>query len=126
VEAARGEAAQTGGSIEIVDNPQVAAKDADALYTDVWVSMGQEQEEMKRADIFKPYQINARLLKAAKPDAIVMHCLPAHRGQEITGDVLDGPQSVVLDQAENRMHMQKAILVELLSASKKSKVRSKK
>jgi ornithine carbamoyltransferase len=119
VEAARAEAAQTGGSIEIVDNPQVAAKDADALYTDVWVSMGQEQEEMKRADIFKPYQINARLLKAAKPDAIVMHCLPAHRGQEITGDVLDGPQSVVLDQAENRMHMQKAILVTLLSARRK-------
>lgn len=119
VEATRAEAAQTGGSIEIVDNPQVAAKDADVLYTDVWVSMGQEQQESKRADIFKPYQINARLLKAAKPDAIVMHCLPAHRGQEITGDVLDGPQSVVLDQAENRMHMQKAILVKLLSVRRK-------
>ncbi len=118
VEAARAEAAQTGGSIELTDNPQVAAKDADALYTDVWVSMGQEQEEAARAGIFTPYQINARLLKAAKPDAIVMHCLPAHRGQEITGDVLDGPQSVVLDQAENRMHMQKAILVALMSRRK--------
>jgi len=118
VDAARAEAAQTGASIEITDNPQVAAKDADVLYTDVWVSMGQEQQETRRADAFKPYQINARLLKLAKPDAIVMHCLPAHRGQEITGDVLDGPQSVVLDQAENRMHMQKAILVALMSRRK--------
>jgi len=115
IEAARAEAAQTGGAIEITDAPQVAARDADVLYTDVWVSMGQEQQETKRADVFRPYQINRRLLKLAKPDAIVMHCLPAHRGQEITGDVLDGRQSVVLDQAENRLHMQKAILVALLS-----------
>jgi ornithine carbamoyltransferase len=126
LERAREEAAQTGATIEVTDQPQVAVKDADAVYTDVWVSMGHEREQEQLLKVLAPYQVNERLLKSAKPDAIVMHCLPAHRGQEITAGVLDGPQSVILDQAENRLHMQKAILVELLSASKKSKVRSKK
>jgi ornithine carbamoyltransferase len=88
------------------------------LYTDVWVSMGREREQSRRLKSLAPYQINERLLKRARPDAIVMHCLPAHRGQEITAGVLDGPQSVVLEQAENRLHMQKAILLQLLTQGK--------
>jgi ornithine carbamoyltransferase len=114
VDVARMEADRTGGSIEILANPHVGVKGADVVYTDVWVSMGREREQSRRLKTLAPYQLNERLLKGAKPDAIVMHCLPAHRGQEITAGVLDGPQSVVLDQAENRLHMQKAILVELL------------
>ncbi len=89
-------------------------KNADVLYTDVWVSMGQEAEDKKRKKIFKDYQINSNILKAAKKDAIVMHCLPAHRGEEISSDVIDGPHSVVIDQAENRLHVQKAVLELLL------------
>jgi len=89
------------------------------VYTDVWVSMGREREQSRRLKALAPYQLNERLLKCARPDAIVMHCLPAHRGQEITAGVLDGPQSVVLDQAENRLHMQKAILVEWLGRGKR-------
>jgi len=100
--------------IALVRDPLKAAKDADILYTDVWTSMGQESESEKRKNIFKNYQINKRLLKEAKKDAIVMHCLPAHRGEEISSDVIDGPQSVVIDQAENRLHVQKAILEILL------------
>ena len=101
--------------IEIMHDPVTAAKDADVLYTDVWTSMGQEAETDKRLDIFKPYQINRQLLESAKPGAVVMHCMPAHRGQEITADVMDGPQSIVLDEAENRLHVQKALLVKLLN-----------
>jgi ornithine carbamoyltransferase len=115
LERAREDAARTGATIEVTDQPQVAVKDADVLYTDVWVSMGHEREQDRLLKALAPYQVNERLLKGAKPDAIVMHCLPAHRGQEITAGVLDGPQSVVLDQAENRLHMQKAILLALLS-----------
>ncbi|KQC09811.1 MAG: ornithine carbamoyltransferase [Smithella sp. SDB] len=100
--------------ITLYRDPLDAAKDADVLYTDVWVSMGQESENEERKKIFKNYQINKRLLKEAKKNAIVMHCLPAHRGEEITSDVIDGPQSVVIDQAENRLHVQKAILEILL------------
>jgi ornithine carbamoyltransferase len=100
--------------ITLYRDPMEAAKNADILYTDVWASMGQESENEKRKKIFKDYQINAKLLKKAKKDALVMHCLPAHRGEEITGDVIDGPQSVVIDQAENRLHVQKAILEILL------------
>ncbi len=96
--------------ITLLRDPLKAAKDADILYTDVWTSMGQESESEKRKKIFKNYQINQRLLKEAKKDAMVMHCLPAHRGEEISSDVIDGPQSVVIDQAENRLHVQKAIL----------------
>ena len=100
--------------ITLYRDPMEAAKNADVLYTDVWASMGQESENEERKKIFKNYQINAKLLKKAKKDAIVMHCLPAHRGEEITDDVIDGPQSVVIDQAENRLHVQKAILEILL------------
>jgi ornithine carbamoyltransferase len=92
----------------------VAAKNADAIYTDVWISMGQEDEHQPRMAAFAPYQVNSQLMKQAKPGALVLHCLPAHRGEEITAEVLDGPQSVVLDQAENRLHIQKAILLEWL------------
>ncbi len=114
VDVARLEAGQTGASIELTEDPQIAVKDADVIYTDVWVSMGQEREQSRRLKALAPYQVNERLLKRARPDAIVLHCLPAHRGQEITAGVIDGPQSAVFDQAENRLHMQKAILVRLL------------
>jgi ornithine carbamoyltransferase len=120
VDRARLEAASTGASIEIGEDPRVAVKEADVVYTDVWISMGREREQARRLKALAPYQLNGRLLQRAKPDAIVLHCLPAHRGEEITADVLDGPQSVVLDQAENRLHMQKAILVQLLSRKKAS------
>ncbi|PKN38312.1 MAG: ornithine carbamoyltransferase [Deltaproteobacteria bacterium HGW-Deltaproteobacteria-2] len=100
--------------VTLYRDPLDAAKNADVLYTDVWVSMGQESENEERKKIFKNYQINKKLLKEAKKDAIVMHCLPAHRGEEISSDVIDGPQSVVIDQAENRLHVQKAILEILL------------
>jgi len=112
------EAETTGGAVEILENPQVAVKEADVVYTDVWISMGREREQARRLKTLASYQLNARLLQRAKPDAIVMHCLPAHRGEEIAADVLDGPQSVVIDQAENRLHMQKAILVQLLTRQK--------
>jgi len=102
------------GQVRLYRDPFDAAKDADVLYTDVWTSMGQEAESQERKRIFKNYQINEKLLRAAKEDAIVMHCLPAHRGEEITADVIDGPQSVVIDEAENRLHVQKAVLEILL------------
>ncbi|MEE9911392.1 MAG: ornithine carbamoyltransferase [Deltaproteobacteria bacterium] len=102
------------GRIRVYRDPFDAAKDADVLYTDVWTSMGQEAESQERKRIFKDYQINGELLRVAKKDAIVMHCLPAHRGEEITADVIDGPQSVVIDEAENRLHVQKAVLEILL------------
>ena len=114
VEWARAKAERTKASIEILRDPYVAVKGADVLYTDVWTSMGQEKEQARRLKVLAPYQLNGKLVAAAHPDAIVMHCLPAHRGQEITNDVLDGTQSVVLDQAENRLHVQKAILIRLL------------
>ncbi len=96
--------------IELVRDPKEAVKDADVVNTDVWASMGQEGEAQERKRIFMPYQVNAELLAAAKPDAIVLHCLPAHRDEEITEDVLEGPRSVVWDQAENKMHLHKAVL----------------
>ena len=109
------ESSQKGkGRVTLHRDPFDAAKDADVLYTDVWTSMGQEDESQERKRIFKNYQINEALLKVAKKDAIVMHCLPAHRGEEITADVIDGPQSVVVDEAENRLHVQKAVLEILL------------
>lgn len=97
-------------NILLYNNPTDAVKDADVVYTDVWVSMGQENMKEEKLKSFSGFQINEKLLKHAKADAIVMHCLPAHRGEEITSDVLDGKQSVVFEQAENRLHMQKAIL----------------
>ena len=99
--------------IEIVTDPREAAKDADVLYTDVWASMGQEAEAEQRKKIFKPYQLNSELVALAKSSVKVLHCLPAHRGDEITDEVIDGPHSVVFDEAENRMHVQKAIMVKL-------------
>ena len=103
-------AQETGAILTLTHDPTEGVAEADAVYTDVWASMGQEEETAARAIIFAPFQVNAELLSHAKPDAIVMHCLPAHRGEEITADVLDGPQSVVFDQAENRLHAQKAVL----------------
>lgn len=107
-------ARQSGAQITITQSVEEAARGADVLYTDVWTSMGQEQEATLRREVFRPYQINAAAMALAKPDALVMHCLPAHRGEEITAEVLDGPQSVVLEEAENRLHVQKAIMLWLL------------
>jgi len=106
---------ETGSSLDIMRDPAAAAKRADVLYTDVWVSMGQEKEKEEREKLFRPYQLNEKLLTLANEDAIVMHCLPAHRGLEITDDVIDGPRSVVFDQAENRLHAQKAILARFIA-----------
>ena len=110
VERAESIARSTGGSIEVTTDPAQAVKGADALYTDVWASMGQESQAEDRKAVFAPYQLNAALLSNAGDGAIVLHCLPAHRGEEITAEVIDGPQSVVWDQAENRLHTQKAVL----------------
>jgi ornithine carbamoyltransferase len=107
---AREVAAETGSEIRILHDPAAAVADADAVYADVWTSMGQEAEKEERLAKFAPYQINTDLVAHAKPDHLVMHCLPAHRGEEITDEVLDGPNSVVLDEAENRLHVQKAIM----------------
>ncbi len=101
--------------IKITTNPEQVVEKADVIYTDVWVSMGKEKEREEREEIFKPYQVNRHLLSLAKPDAFVMHCLPAHRGKEITDEVLDGKNSIVWEQAENRLHIQKALLVKLMS-----------
>lgn len=114
VDLARVEAATTGALVELSEDPFVAVKEADVVYADVWISMGREREQARRLRVLAPYQVNSRLVGKAKPDAIVMHCLPAHRGEEITAEVLDGRQSVIIDQAENRLHMQKAILTTLL------------
>jgi ornithine carbamoyltransferase len=102
--------------VTILSEPEQAVKDADIIYTDVWVSMGQENEMEKKKKAFDGYQLNKRLLSHAKPDALVMHCLPAHRGEEITDDVIDSPQSIVFEQAENRLHTQKALLEMLISS----------
>ena len=107
-------ASRQGISFEQTRDPIAAAAGADVLYTDTWISMGQEEEAAQRRAIFSPYQINDDLLKQAQPGCIVLHCLPAHRGEEITDAVMDGPQSAVFQQAENRLHAQKAILVQLL------------
>jgi len=101
--------------IEIIPNPKEAVKDAKIVYTDVWISMGQEEEKMHRKQVFKPFQVNKELLSLAHPDVIVMHCLPAHRGEEITEDVLEGSNSVVWDQAENKMWLHMALLEYLLT-----------
>ncbi|HTV81332.1 MAG TPA: ornithine carbamoyltransferase [Acidobacteriaceae bacterium] len=113
---ARAIANVTGSHVTLVNDPVTAVKDADAIYTDVCTSMGFEHEATKRAPIFKPYQVNEALLAHASANAVFMHCLPAHRNAEVTDAVLDGPQSVVFDQAENRMHAQKALLLMLLGA----------
>jgi ornithine carbamoyltransferase len=108
-------AAETGSTIEVGSDAHAAVEGADIVYTDVWTSMGQESETEQRLKVFPPYQLNGGLLAKADPEAIVMHCLPAHRGQEITDEVADGPQSVMFDQAENRMHAQKGLLAVLMA-----------
>ncbi len=108
-------AAEVGSKVEILREPIKAVRDADAVYTDVFVSMGMEKEREKRLKDFRGYQVNSKLLKHAKDDVIFLHCLPAHRGEEVTSEVIDGPRSVVWEQAENRMHAQKALLVSLIA-----------
>jgi ornithine carbamoyltransferase len=113
-EAAVKAAAHSGAHLRVVHDAAEAVEGADAIYTDVWASMGQEAEAAERRRIFLPFQVNARLLARAKPDALFLHCLPAHRGEEVTDEVLDGRRSVVLEQAENRLHVAKAVLLALL------------
>lgn len=114
VEKAGQDAADTGSRIEILTNPVEAVQGADVVVTDVWASMGQEAEQAKRAAIFPPYQVNAELVRHAKADFIFLHCLPAHRGEEVTAEIIDGPHSVVWDEAENRLHAQKAVMALLM------------
>lgn len=111
-------AAESGGSFELLHDPVQAVKGADVIYTDVWASMGQEAEAEERRKIFQPFQVNKELVKHAKPDYIFMHCLPAHRGEEVTDDVIDSPNSVVFDQAENRLHAQKAVMALVMGGIK--------
>ncbi len=114
VDKAEGLAAASGAAVVCVESPQEAVRGADVVYTDVWASMGQEKEQAERRRAFSGYQVNGELLALASPDAIVMHDLPAHRGEEIADEVIEGPQSVVFDQAENRLHAQKAVLALIL------------
>jgi ornithine carbamoyltransferase len=111
---AKVEAEKTGARIDVVSSPQRAVEDADAVYTDVWVSMGQEDERTKKVEALRPYQVNSALMRLAKPDAVFMHCLPAHRGEEVTEDVFESPSSVVFEQAENRLHTAIATLYSVL------------
>lgn len=104
-----------GTHIDLQHNPKEAIKHADVVYTDVWVSMGEEDEREQRLEAFREYQVNAKLMAHAKPQALFMHCLPAHRGEEVTDDVISSPNSIVFDQAENRLHSEKAILLQLLT-----------
>jgi len=110
LKSAQARARSSGARLRVVRDPAQAARDAEFLYTDVWTSMGQEREAIRRRIVFKDYQVNRALLRLARKDVKVMHCLPAHRGEEITDEVLDGPHSIVFDQAENRLHAQKALL----------------
>ena len=118
VAAAEQRAEQTGASLTVTTDPDAAASGADVLVTDTWTSMGQENDGLDRVKPFRPFQVNERLLAVADPEAIVLHCLPAHRGDEITDEVMDGPASAVWDEAENRLHAQKALLVWLLERSR--------
>ncbi len=124
VAAAREIAGETGAEIQLLTDPHEAAAGADAVYTDAWVSMGQERETDERARIFPPYQVNEDLMAEAAPDAVFMHCLPAHRGLEVTDAVMDSEQSVIFEQAENRLHVQKAILYLLLGGGDRLPARS--
>lgn len=114
VEVAKKAALETGAKVSTGYDPIEAVINADVVYTDTWVSMGMEAEKEKRVKFFMPYQVNKELMSKAKPDAIFMHCLPAYRGYEVAADIIDGPQSVVFDEAENRLHAQKAVLVKLM------------
>jgi ornithine carbamoyltransferase len=111
---ARKRGAETGGTCTVTNDPDEAAAGADVIYTDIWASMGKEAEAESRKHIFLPYQVDATLFRQAKSDAIFLHCLPAHRGEEVTDDVIDSPRSLVFQQAENRLHSQKAIMLELM------------
>jgi len=113
------DAVANGVNIELTDDPIAAVNNVDVVYTDVWTSMGQEAETAKRRQIFAPYQVNSRLMAFAKKDAVFMHCLPAHRGEEVTDEVIDSEQSIVFDQAENRLHVQKAIMLFMFGLKKK-------
>lgn len=115
VAASREIAKQTGSEIVITQSPQEAVQDADAIYTDVWASMGFEEEQKERELAFADFQVNEELVKLAKPDYLFLHCLPAHRGEEVSAGVIDGPNSVIFDEAENRLHAQKALLVALMA-----------
>ncbi len=117
-------AKQTGAKLEFLTEPHAAVAGVDAIYTDAWASMGQEQESAERAKVFPPYQVNRALLAEAAPHAVFMHCLPAHRGEEVTDEIMDGEQSVIFDQAENRLHVQKAILYILLGGAVRLPARS--
>jgi ornithine carbamoyltransferase len=121
---AREIAEETGADIQLLTNPHEAVTGADAIYTDAWTSMGQEKEEGERAQIFPPYQVNAELMAEAASDAVFMHCLPAHRGLEVTDAVMDSEQSLIFEQAENRLHVQKAILYLLLGGGDRMPARS--
>jgi ornithine carbamoyltransferase len=121
---ARETAKQTGSTIELMSDPYKAVRGADAVYTDAWTSMGHEHETEERARIFPPYQVNDELMSVAAPQAVFMHCLPAHRNEEVTDSVIDSVQSIVFDQAENRMHIQKAILMMLVGGKSRLPLRS--
>ena len=121
---ARKIAKQTGAQIEFLTDPHAAVAGVDAIYTDAWASMGQEQESAERAQIFPPYQVNRNLMAEAAPHAVFMHCLPAHRGEEVTDEVMDGDHSVIFEQAENRLHVQKSILYLLLGGAVRLPARS--
>lgn len=107
-------ASKSGGSVNIIEDPREACKNADVIYTDVWASMGQEADFNAKEKVLRPYQVNKDLFSLAKKDAFFMHCLPAHRGEEVTADVIDGPNSVIFDEAENRLHVQKSIILFLM------------
>jgi ornithine carbamoyltransferase len=114
----------TGGVIEVMTDPRKAVRGVDAIYTDAWTSMGREHEAEERNHIFPPYQVNDKLMAEAAPHAVFMHCLPAHRNEEVTDSVIDSVQSIVFDQAENRMHVQKAILMMLIGGRARLPIRS--
>jgi ornithine carbamoyltransferase len=124
VEEAHAIAQQTGAQLELLTDPHAAVAGADAVYTDAWASMGQEHEAQRRVSVFRPYQVNRKLMAEAATHAVFMHCLPAHRGEEVTNDVMDAPSSIVFEQAENRLHVQKAILYLLLGGAVRLPIRS--
>jgi ornithine carbamoyltransferase len=123
---ARADAASTGAEFAVVHDPKEVLSTADAVYTDVWTSMGQEKESAERLRAFQGFQVNQELMKMAPPDALFLHCLPAHRGEEVTDEVLDGEHSAALEQAENRLHAHKAILLAVLAGQESKKSREAK